>query len=103
MNKKLFRPLANIVWIVCFLIFGLTVYVNWYLPHSTKLIDTGIESCPDNSVDCAEQYQEDMRKLNIPDWAKFLRRNGLNLFVGLIILGTCLTAGARNYELNKTA
>jgi len=40
---------------------------------------------------CQEEYVEDMRNLNIPDWAKFIRGNSLLLIIGLGILGGVLS------------
>ena len=98
MNKKNFRTLSKIVWVLFFTTVVLTFYVNNFLPHG-PMYDTGDVVCQnDEHGPCGEQFKEDMRELNIPDWAKFIREDFIILFMGLGILGFYLSARAKDEE-----
>ena len=92
------------MWAVFLVLFVTGVYVNWYLPHG-PMIDLGEVVCQnDGRGPCAEQYMEDTRRLNIPDWAKFFRTSEamMSLFalaLGGIIISNRSEGGYRN---NKT-
>lgn len=77
----------------------LIIYVNYYLPHGPRY-PTGEYVCQfDDRGRCAEEYKEDMSKLNIPDWAKFLRSSwGMLLLFGLVIAGICASAKDKDRE-----
>jgi len=74
-TKKYIR---SIVWITVLTLMGLTFYVNHSMPHG-EYFPTGYY----DDETGREKYWEDMRELNIPDWAKFLRENT----EGIVILG----------------
>lgn len=96
MDKKTYNTLGIIVWWIFGISMVLTLYVNYYLPHG-PMINTGYDCVEYNdgrSSDCGDQYVEDTRNLNIPDWAKFLRENLDALFIGLPILAIILQAKA---------
>lgn len=85
------RLLGSAIWTVFLILFVLGIYVNWYLPHGPSY-PTGEVICQnDDRGPCAEEYKEDMRGLNIPDWAKFFRTSEAMLlmlalaFAGIII------------------
>ena len=87
LTKKYIRL---IVWIIVITLIGLTFYVNWYMPHG-PMIDTGYEIEPPewSRGGPVEKYVEDMRELNIPNWAKFLRKNTTGIFIiGLLVAGS---------------
>lgn len=85
MTWKLKVILTRITLASFFIILGLGVYINYYLPHG-RSYPTGEFICQnDGRGPCGEQYKEDLRGLNIPDWAKFLRSSeGELLLFGLL-------------------
>lgn len=96
MSKKTYKTFFNITLAILAIIVGLTIYVNWYLPHGSKF-STGEVICYNNERGpCVEDYKEDMRKLNIPNWAKFLRENSDKISLILIILSFFLYAKSKN-------
>ena len=63
-------------------------YVNHYLPHGPSYPTGDIVCQNDDRGPCREEYKEDLRGLNIPNWAKFLRGSeGWGLVIGLLIAG----------------
>lgn len=88
---KLRKILVITIWTIFIIIFSLGYYVNNYLPHG-HLYPTGDIVCMnDDRGPCKEEYVEDMRELNIPDWAKFIRNNGILLLMGLGFAGLVLS------------
>lgn len=85
---KLKKMLAIIIWSAFIIILGLTVYVNYYLPHGPSYSTGEIICRNDDRGPCGEQYAEDLRGLDIPRWAKFLRQSE-----GEILLFSLLFAG----------
>jgi hypothetical protein len=86
---KVRKIILIVIWSSFIIIFCLGFYVNHYLPHGPRY-PTGDYEClyGDRGGNCGEVYAEDMRKLNIPDWAKFLRGSeGLALLLGLLVAG----------------
>ena len=71
LSKAKRRVIFYTLGIAAAVIFVAGYYVNYYMPHG-PMID-GLE----------EFYAEDMRNLNIPDWAKFLRSHDVALFFAL--------------------
>lgn len=86
------KILAAIIWISFAVIFGLTIYVNYYMPHGPNY-PTGEVVCQnDDRGPCREKYMEDLGNLNIPNWAKFLRRSeGTLLLMGLLFAGLTIS------------
>lgn len=85
LKEKSRKIIKIIILIILISSSGLTIYVNYYLPHG-QMIDTGEteEVCiGDRNCKEVERYVEDTRNLNIPDWAKFLRRYGNMMFFAL--------------------
>lgn len=90
--------MSNVVWGFFVVYLVATFYVNHYMPHA-PMIDTGDVVCRnDGRGPCEESYIEDTRYLNIPDWAKFLRRDGRLLFFALPILALYLKSKSVNGE-----
>lgn len=85
---KVRKILAIVIWTALIIMFGLCFYVNHYLPHGPSY-PTGDYVCQyGDRGPCGEAYEEDMGKLNIADWAKFLRSSaGMLLLFGLVIAG----------------
>lgn len=88
LTKKYFR---SIFWIAVIILAGLTFYVNRYMPKG-EMIDTGYEvEAPDwSSGGPIEKFVEDVRELNIPNWAKFLKLRGADLVFILVVIGALL-------------
>lgn len=87
LTKKKFR---SIFWITVIILAGLTFYVN-SMPKG-EMIDTGYEvEAPDwSSGGPVEKFVEDVRELNIPNWAKFLKLRGAELVLFLVVIGALL-------------
>ena len=98
-HKKFLQILKITIWTIFIVVTGLTVYVNYYLPHGPSYPTGDIVCQNDDRGPCGEQYKEDLRELHIPDWAKFLRvAEGQLLWVGLFFAGIVLSS--KNKELN---
>jgi hypothetical protein len=100
-NKKTIWRIASIfIWSTLGLFFGLGLYVNHFLPHGPTYptgwtCDTTLRSA---DGECGPTYKEDLSKVDIPGWAKLVRKtNDSSLFVvvGLIIAGIVATSEAR--------
>lgn len=88
-NKgKVRKIILIVIWPSFIITFCLGFYVNHYLPHGPSYPTGDVECAHDGRGPCGEVYAEDMTKLNIPDWAKFLRGSeGMALLLGLLIAG----------------
>lgn len=77
MEKKnnIYGTLKTATWIAGFLVLILGGYVRWGLPHG-PMLNMG-EDCQEvdyrGHMSCGDRYVEDTRRLNIPDWAKFMK------------------------------
>jgi hypothetical protein len=81
MNKRLGRGTSILVLVVCVSALGMTFYVNHNMPHGPSY-PTGDVVCEnDGRGPCGPEYKEDMRDLNIPDWAKALRESFIVVFL----------------------
>lgn len=88
-KTKYLRYIAVILLALSIGMLCVVFYVNHYLPHGPKY-PTGDYECQygDRGGSCGEVYAEDMRNLNIPAWAKFIRGGeGMLLLIGLIVAG----------------
>jgi len=101
-HQRFLFILTTTIWTVAFIIFGLTCYVNWYLPRGT-MYPTGENTCDYSDGrppgGCREIYKEDVSELSIPNWAKFFKENGINLFLVLCFVGVLMIA-KQEYEEN---
>jgi len=88
MHKKLWLILIVTNWTVFFVVSGLIYYVGHYLPHGISY-PTGENSCDYSSRGpCREIYKEDLRGINIPNWAKFFRESEVELlWIALLFIG----------------
>jgi len=96
LSPKLRKFFATTIWTSLIVLVGLTVYVNYYMPHGPSY-PTGEVVCQnDDRGPCGEEYKEDLRNVDIPNWAKFLRRSeGQLLLFGLLFAGIVIS-GAKN-------
>jgi hypothetical protein len=75
------KILAILIWTSLVITVCLTVYVNYYLPRGQRY-PTGDYVCQYDDRDrCAEEYKEDVRKLNI-----------MLLLIGLLVAGILASA-----------
>ncbi len=84
MKKENYNILRVIAWYLFVIYIGLTIYVNYFLPHGPSYSTGEIVCLNDDRGPCGPEYKEDVRSLNIPEWAKFVRRDsrfGILLFV----------------------
>lgn len=92
MDKKTYNILGIIVWWMFSISIALTIYVNKFMPHG-PMINTGydcVEVDDRGHMECGDQYVEDTRNLNIPDWAKFMREYFLIVILGEAFLAMYL-------------
>jgi len=87
MNKKFHLILKIITWTALLVVGFLIFYVNHYLPKG-PMFPTGDVVCQnDGRGPCAESYIEEVRGLDIPEWAKFFKKSeGMLLFYALIFV-----------------
>lgn len=74
---KNYKKIYSILLFASLSFFALLGYVNWGMPHG-PMINTGYEECIEDAKGnqkCGDRYVEDTRRLNIPEWAKFLKDN----------------------------
>jgi hypothetical protein len=86
---KVRKYLSVVIWASLAIMIVLMFYVNHYLPHGPSYPTGDYESAFDGRGPAAEIYHEDMSKLDIPDWAKFVRSSaGWCLIFFLVIAGS---------------
>lgn len=94
---KIKKILTIIIWTTFTIILGLTFYTNYYLPHGPSYPTGEIICQNDDRGPCDEEYREDTSKLNIPEWAKFLRSSaGWLSIIGLLFAGIVLSNKDKN-------
>ncbi len=84
-KTKTLKISEKIVWSIFIVILVLGLYVGTY-PHGPSCDDDPESSC------------EDMSKLNIPDWAKYVRSYGIGYLLVLGVAGFYIMATAKNQE-----
>ncbi len=98
LSVKLRKIFAVAIWTFFIVLVGLTVYVNYYLPHGPSYFTGEIVCQNDDRGPCREQYKEDLRNVDIPNWAKFLRKSeGQLLLFGLLFAGIVIS-GVKNKD-----
>lgn len=83
-SKKFWTWANIIVWTAFLALIIATAYSNWHYPHG-PVTYTGELLCPEQGGQCREKSVEDTRKLDIPEWAKFVRTGESSFFI--IVLG----------------
>jgi len=80
------KNLAIIIWTSFAIMAGLMFYVNHYMPHGPSY-PTGEYVCAyGDRGPCGEEHVEDISKLDIPDWAKFVRSSAGEVFVIFLLV-----------------
>lgn len=90
MNKKLWLFLVVLVWVAFVCDISLFYYVNHYFPHGS-FYPTG-EYIEEGVGKGKEIYEEDLRGLNMPDWAMFFKKYGEILFIVLGVGGVIISS-----------
>ncbi len=92
-SEKLRLALAIIIWMIFIITTGLSIYVNYYLPHGPSYPTGNVVCQSDYGGPCGDEYKEDLQGLNIPDWAKFFRGSESTLlWMGLLIAGIAISS-----------
>ncbi len=79
------KSLSIILWIGFVIVAGFIFYTNHYLPHGPSYPTGDIICLNDDRGPCGEQYKEDLRYIDIPNWAKFFKQSeGEALLLGLL-------------------
>lgn len=100
LSVKFRKIFAVAIWSAFLVVMSLTFYVNHYLPHGPSYSTGEIVCQNDDRGPCSEEYKEDMRVLDIPDWAKFLREYSVGVATALAIAGICLGKQAQEDRVN---
>ncbi|MEK7173259.1 MAG: hypothetical protein AAB723_00170 [Patescibacteria group bacterium] len=96
LSVKLRKTFAVVIWTVFVVLVGLTVYVNYGMPHGPSYPTGDIVCQNDDKGPCGEEYKEDLQNVDIPNWAKFLRKSeGELLLLGLLFAGIVIS-GVKN-------
>jgi hypothetical protein len=86
---KVRKYLSTVIWTALAIMITLMFYINHYLPHGPSYPTGDYVSVNGDRGPLVEEYREDMSKLDIPDWAKFVRSSaGWCLIFGLVIAGS---------------
>ena len=94
---KVRKYLSAVIWTSLAIMLVLMFYVNHYLPHGPSYPTGDYEGVFDGRGPAVEIYHEDMSKLDIPAWAKFVRSSaGWCLIFFLAIAGSI--ASSKNYN-----
>lgn len=82
------RCAAGAMWLGAIGVGGGIYYANHHLPRGPMYATGDVVCQNDDRGPCGEEYREDVRGLDIPDWAKFLKGSkGDLLFMGFIVAG----------------
>lgn len=95
LSTKLRKIFTNTMWTAVIILIGLTIYVNYGMPHGPSY-PTGDIVCKYDRGPCREEYLEDLRNIDIPNWAKFIRRSGLLVMFALVFAGVASSSGGKN-------
>lgn len=89
--KKLWLIIAIVSWVCLILVGAVGLYVNYFMSHGLQYA-TGEYVCQnDDRGPCAEEFREDMSNLDIPWWAKVIRKYGLGLMIVFALAGSYST------------
>lgn len=91
-GEKTKKYIAIVIWTVAIFVFVSGYYVNHYLPKG-EMYPTGEIVCQnDDRGPCREEYKEDLRGLDNPSWAIFLKKNGVSILIALVFAGSMTSA-----------
>lgn len=94
LNNRIRLSLKISVWTSVLIVAALIYYVHHYLPQG-PMFPTGDVICRnDDRGPCSESYIEEVRYLDIPQWAKFFKKSeGMLLFFSLFIVAFIISFG----------
>lgn len=95
-HPKLAGPVTWAFGLCAAIALTLTFYVNYYMPHGPKYSTGDVVCQHDGQGPCGEAMVEDMSELDIPDWAKFLRKN--LVWTLFFLVGGAVLASARSQQ-----
>ena len=91
MSRRVAATLAVGIWALFFLLGGITYYVNHHMPRGPSYPTGEIVCQNDERGPCGEEHKEDMRGLDIPEWAKLVREHFVIALISLLMAGVVLT------------
>lgn len=91
-SAKIRKYTVNLFWVIGISLSVATIYVNYHLPHGPTYPTGEIVCQNDDRGPCREEYEEDMRNVDIPDSAKFIRENFGITLIALVFAGIVLDA-----------
>lgn len=102
MKINYWRITSIIIWSTICIILGLAFYVGHFLPSGPMYpvgwtCDTSLRS---TEGECGPIYKEDLSKVDIPGWAKFIRKNNDN--IPLILVGLLFAGMVASFEAKKS-
>lgn len=86
------KILSYVVWIIFLAYLGVGYYVNHYMPHGSSYPTGDVVCQNDDRGPCAESYIEDVRDLDIPKWAKFIKRSEGMLLLWVLLFVTIVVS-----------
>lgn len=97
-SEKIKKKIAGAIWIISIILAISIYYVNSQFSHG-EMYETGEIVClNDERGPCGEQMREDLRGLDNPSWAIFLKKYGLILIMALVIAGLTLIDTKKSLE-----
>lgn len=94
-EQREWKWISRVLIMAFVVVLGSTIYTNYFLPHGPSY-DTGDVVCEnDGRGPCHEAYKEDLRNVNIPNWAKYMRNYGA---MSVILLAV---ASVVTYSISK--
>lgn len=97
-SSRFRKNMSITIWSLVLLVSGLTVYVNYALPHG-KSYPTGDYVCQnDDRGPCKEKYIEDLRDVPIAGWAKYWRREWEGYWMLLLFIGIIVSTGKQETD-----
>jgi len=98
-SKKFLSFLTMIIWVMFFVTTILLYCANHYYPKG-PIFSTGDYICQnDGRGPCAEEFIEEVKSLNVPNWVKFFKKSGGELlWMGLLFMGIILPSYYKKQE-----
>ena len=91
-SRKIFIALSVVIWALFVLTTGAIIYEKSFLPRG-PMYPMDLYTCDfTGEGPCGEIYYEDLSSLNIPSWAKFVRKNEESLCLGLLFAGILISS-----------
>lgn len=100
LNSKNFSPnlhtaILVMIWSSLIIVFSLVFYVNHYIPRGPVIKTDEIVCEYGDRGQCGELMVEDMRRLNIPGWAKIIKGGHGMIFMVFLLIAGCVVINNR--------